>query len=328
MKILNTEIGLGESHVINLDIARLHTRTPLTVPVIIERGKEDGPCVLLTAGIHGDEINGVEIVRQIISKDYNLPDRGTIICIPVINVFGFLNQEREFPDGRDLNRMFPGFQRGSLASRFAYHLMEYIAPHIDYCIDYHTGGDARFNYSQVRLDAKDEETFKLARIFGAKFIINAANRDNSFRKTLSSMGKKVLLFEGGQSLQLNRSVTQVGICGTLRVLQHLGMRDYHKEIEAVGRPISDPVVLVKRSTWVRAKYSGMFRSKPKLGSWVEKGDKLGSISDPYGDFEADVKAPFSGYIICSNHAPLVNQGDALMHLARDIEELDIERSCE
>lgn len=321
MKILDTTIELGERKVINLNIARLHTRTPLTVPIIVERGAEEGPCVLLTAGIHGDEINGVEIVRQIVAKGYNRPKRGTIICIPVVNVFGFLNQEREFPDGRDLNRVFPGFMTGSLASRFAYYLMEYVVPQVDYCIDFHTGGDARFNYSQIRLEAEEEDTLALAKVFGAKFIINAPNRDKSFRKTMTDLGKKVLLFEGGQTLMLNRSVTQVGICGTLRVLQHLGLRDYGIDLEKEGRPAASPLVLVHRSTWVRAKHSGMFRSVPKLGSWVEKGDNLGSISDPYGDFEAEVKAPYSGYIICTNHAPLVNQGDALLHLTRDHEQV-------
>jgi predicted deacylase len=317
MKILEVTIHKGDSKVVNLNIARLHTRTTLTVPVIVERGIEDGPCLLLTAGIHGDEVNGVEIVRQIIAKGYNRPQSGTVICIPVINVFGFLNQEREFPDGRDLNRMFPGSKNGSLASRFAYHLMQYIAPHVDYCIDYHTGGDARFNYSQIRLDAEDEETLELAKTFGAKFIVDAENRDKSFRKTLSGMDTKVLLYEGGQSLCLDRAVTQVGINGALRVMQRLGMRNFQEELERQPYSAVDKLVLIKNSTWIRAKHSGMFRTDVKLGSWVEKGDKLGSISDPYGDFEVGVMATYSGYIICTNHAPTVNQGDALIHISKN-----------
>lgn len=318
MKILDIEIEMGESRVVNLNIARLHTRTTLTVPIIVERGLEEGPCLLLTAGIHGNEVNGVEIVRQIIAKGYNRPQRGTVICIPVINVFGFLNQERKFPDGRDLNRMFPGTKKGSLASRFAYHLMEYVAPHIDYCIDYHTGGDARFNYSQVRMDADDEKALTLAKIFGAKFIIDAENRDKSFRKTLSGMGKTVLLYEGGQSLMLDRTVTQIGIDGALRIMQHLGMRDFKKQLANQPYITEDQLIFIQNSTWVRAKHSGMFRTEVKLGSWVEQGSKLGSISDPYGDFEVDVSATCSGYIICTNHAPIVNQGDALLHISKNI----------
>jgi hypothetical protein len=317
MEILNTPIGLGRSKVLNLNIAKLHTGTSLSVPIIVERGKQEGPCVLLTAGIHGDEVNGVEIVRQIIANGYNKPEKGTVICIPVINVFGFLSQKREFPDGRDLNRLFPGAKRGSLASRFAYHVMNAILPHVDYCIDFHTGGGARFNYSQIRLDAKDRETLELAKVFGTKFVIDAENRDKSFRSTLSKKGKKVLLFEGGKSLDLDRRVTQVGIEGTLRVMQHLGLRDFSKELVPSKLSEKDEPILVKSSTWIRAKHSGMFRTKIKLGSQVSKGAKIGSISDPYGDFEADVLATNDGYIIAANHAPIVNQGDALIHITTE-----------
>ena len=317
MEILNTPIGLGKSKVLNLNIAKLHTGTSLSVPIIVERGKKEGPCVLLTAGIHGDEVNGVEIVRQVIANGYNKPEKGTVICIPVINVFGFLSQKREFPDGRDLNRLFPGAKRGSLASRFAYHVMNAILPHVDYCMDFHTGGAARFNYSQIRLDAKDKETLELAKVFGTRFVVDAENREKSFRSTLSKKGKKVLLFEGGKSLDLDRRVTQVGIDGTLRVLQHLGLRDFTKELEERKFVEEKTPVLVKASTWIRAKHSGMFRTKIKLGSQVSKGTKVGSISDPYGDFEADVLATNDGYIIAANHAPIVNQGDALVHITTE-----------
>lgn len=317
MNILNTPIGLGKSKVLNLNIAKLHTRTSLSVPIIVERGKVDGPCVLLTAGIHGDEVNGVEIVRQIVANGYNKPQKGTVICIPVINVFGFLSQNREFPDGRDLNRLFPGSKRGSLASRFAYHIMNAIVPHVDYCMDFHTGGGARFNYSQIRLDANDHSLLKLAKAFGTKFIIDAANRDKSFRSTLSKQGKKVLLFEGGKTLHLDRHVTQVGIDGALRVMHHLGLRDFTKELIDSKFPERVNPILVKDSTWIRAKHSGMFRTELKLGSSVSKGDKIGSISDPYGDFEVDVIATYDGYIIAANHAPIVNQGDALVHISKE-----------
>lgn len=317
MEILNTPIGLGRSKVLNLNIAKLHTGTSLSVPIIVERGRKPGPCVLLTAGIHGDEVNGVEIVRQIVSNGYNRPEKGTVICIPVINVFGFLSQKREFPDGRDLNRLFPGSKRGSLASRFAYHVMDAILPHVDYCMDFHTGGAARFNYSQIRLDGKDRETLELGKIFGAKFVIDAENREKSFRSTLSKKGKKVLLFEGGKSLYLDRHVTQVGIDGSLRVMQHLGLRDFTKELSESKFPGKIDPILITDSTWIRAKHSGMFRTELKLGSQVSKGNKIGSISDPYGDFEVDVLATFDGYIIAANHAPIVNQGDALVHISTE-----------
>ena len=221
MKIYKSTIKPGETKTISLDIARLHTRTSIEIPVVVSRAKEEGPCLLLIAGIHGDEVNGVEIVRQIISKGYHKPTRGTIICMTVVNVFGFLNQEREFPDGRDLNRSFPGSRRGSLASRFAYHIVKYVTPHVDVCVDYHTGGGARFNYSQVRLDEEVNQSLDLAKAFGTKFIINAKNRKGSLRKTLGENGIRTVLYEGGKSIFLDRSVTQAGLEGSLKIIHCL-----------------------------------------------------------------------------------------------------------
>jgi predicted deacylase len=320
MEILNTSIAPGESKIINLNIAKLHTGTSLAVPVIVERAKEDGPCILLSAGIHGDEVNGVEIVRQIITHGYNKPERGSVICIPVVNVFGFLSQTREFPDGRDLNRMFPGSKTGSLASRFAYYLLNEIAPNIDYCIDFHTGGASRFNYSQIRIDIRNEETRALAKVFGSKFIIDAEERDKSFREALTDMGKHVLLFEGGKSLNLDRIVTSIGIEGTLRVMQHLNMRDFSTQLQKSTYLKEINPILIKSSTWIRAHESGMFRSLQRIGSKVKKGDVLGTISDPYGAYEVEVHASYDGYIICTNHAPIVNEGDAVIHISKETAE--------
>ena len=311
MRILSREINLNETVHLSLDIAKLHTRTSIDVPIIISRGKEDGPCLLLVGGVHGDEVNGVEIVRQIVSNKFNKPEKGTIICIPLLNVFGFLNQQREFPDGRDLNRVFPGSKGGSLASRFAYHVMKEIVPHIDYCIDYHTGGAKRYNYTHLRIDSSDQKTLELAKVFDAPYIMLAPNRDKSFRQSMVHQGKKVLLFEGGKSLHLDKVVTKIGIQGAINVIHHLGMRDFSKQLF----PQKHAPIVIKRSTWIRAKHSGMYRSYVSVGQKIEVGTKLGSVSDPFGAFEKTIISKESGYIINSNHSPIVNQGDALFHLA-------------
>jgi len=151
INILGEKILPGKAYQLSINIAHLHTRTAIDVPVIIRRARKAGPCVLITAGIHGDEVNGVEIVRQIIANRYNVPDAGMIICVPVLNPLGFIMKTREFPDGRDLNRVFPGSKEGSLGSRFAYFFMKEIVPKIDYCIDYHTGASKRFNYTHIRI---------------------------------------------------------------------------------------------------------------------------------------------------------------------------------
>lgn len=314
LTIFDTPIKYGKT-VINFEIAKLHTRTPLSIPIIVQRAKKKGPTVLITAGIHGDEVNGVEIVRQIISRGYNKPEAGMIICIPIVNIFGFLNQTRQFPDGRDLNRSFPGSKKGSLASRFAYFIMTEIVPHADYVIDFHTGGASRFNFSQIRYNSEDSECEELAKIFGTKFILRASTRDHSFRHILSGMGKKVLMFEGGKSKHLDRFVTRSGIGGVLNVLEHLKMRTPKPNL--IKEPTPAPII-VKDSSWIRAKYSGMFRSHRANGTFVNKGDKVGTITDPFGDFENVVKAKWDGYIICVNHNPIVNQGDAIIHITQEL----------
>ena len=311
--IFDKRIGYGKT-VVNFEIAKLHTRTALSIPIVVERAKKPGPTVLISAGIHGDEVNGVEIVRQLISKGYNKPERGMVICIPVVNVFGFLNQERKFPDGRDLNRSFPGSKKGSLAARFAHFIMSEIVPHADYVLDFHTGGASRFNYSQIRYNPDDLECEELAKVFGTKFIIRSSTRDHSFRDECSALGKKVLMFEGGKAMHLDRVVTKSGMNGVLCVLNHLQIRDFTDVID-IETHFTDPII-IKSSSWVRAKYSGMFRSDSPNGSYVEKGDQIGTIRDPFGDFEKPIKAPWSGFLICVNHNPIVNQGDALVHLTK------------
>lgn len=316
IEILGQTIAKGKGALVNLDIAKLHTRTKIQVPIIIERGKKDGPTLLITGGIHGNEINGIEIVRQLIAKKYNKPQSGMVICIPVVNVFGFLNQKRQFPDGRDLNRVFPGSPRGSLASRFAYHIIKEIAPLADYCIDYHTGGDSRFNVSQIRIDGEDIQNLELAKVFNPPFIIRSARKEKSYRETMHKLKKRILLFEGGKSLHIDKKVTETGIVGALRVMQHLGIRDFEEEIAQLAPKVEEPVVL-HNIQWMRAKYSGMFHPFVALGIKVKKGEVLGSISGPFGYFERKIKALHSGYLICINEAPIVTQGDAIFHISKD-----------
>lgn len=314
LTILNEVIGPGERKTIDMEIARLHTMTKLKIPIIVSRAKISGPTVLFTAGLHGDEINGVEIVRQLITQNINKPKRGTIICIPVINVFGFVNQSREFPDGRDLNRVFPGSKNGSLASRFAYYLLTEIIPKVDYIVDFHAGGASRFNAPQIRIVPDDESLKKLADVFAAPFVLYSKNIPGSFRSACTKLGKKILLFEGGKSMDFNDSITEAGVSGAIRFLKHLKMYPDKTTLEAAHSPI-----YITKSTWVRAKFSGMFHGKTAINSYVEKGQLLAIISDPYGKVEHKVKAPNAGYIINVNDGPIVYQGDAIYHISTALE---------
>jgi len=311
LEILGEKVALGKSASVSFNVAKLHTQNRIDVPVIIERSKKPGPTVLITAGIHGDEINGVEIVRQIIAKGINKPKIGTIICVPVINVFGFIHMDREFPDGRDLNRMFPGIKGGSLASRVAFKLVTEILPHADLVIDFHTGGADRFNAAQVRIIKGEKNLKKLAEIFGAPFVLYSKNLNKSFRNTCYKLGIPVLLFEGGKSFNIDNTITNTGVNGAKRVLHHLGML---KSNFKVSQP-KKSCVFISESKWIRAKYSGMFNASVKINTLVNKGDVIGHITDPYGSFNHFVKAPNKGYIFNINESPIIYQGDAIFHIS-------------
>ncbi|WP_353167751.1 succinylglutamate desuccinylase/aspartoacylase family protein [Flavobacterium sp.] len=312
--IFNETILPGKSKTINMQIGKLHTMTDLHIPIIVERSKKEGPVVLLTAGLHGDEINGTEIVRELIVKKINKPKRGTIICIPVINIFGFVNQAREFPDGRDLNRIFPGSKTGSLASQFAYFILKEILPHIDYAIDFHAGGARRFNAPQIRIVPNNAELKTLSDVFGAPFTLYSNNISGSFRSSCDKMNVKMLLFEGGKSVDINNAVTQEAVEGTKRFLMHFGMLKNKHEISKPNQTI-----YIETSDWVRANFSGMFHGLKQIGSFVTKGDLLATISDPFGKVSHKLKAPHDGYLINVNDAPIVYQGDAVFHISTKLE---------
>lgn len=313
--ILKETIVAGESKTINMEIAKLHTMTKLKIPIIVERSKLDGPTVLFTACLHGDEINGTEIVRQLIVQKINKPKRGTIICIPIINIFGFINKTREFPDGRDLNRVFPGSKTGSLASRFAYYILKDIMPHIDYAIDFHAGGASRFNAPQIRIVPENKELKKLSEVFSAPFTLYSKNISGTFRNSCDKLDVKMLLFEGGKSLDINDAITKEAIEGTKRFLTHLDMLNPRKK--AISN--ENKTIYIEKSNWVRAKHSGLFHGLTAIGSFVKKGDLLATISDPYGKVEHKVKAPHAGYIINVNDAPIIFQGDAIFHISTQLE---------
>jgi predicted deacylase len=299
--ILGHEIPLGTSKEINFNIAKLHTATKIEVPVIVERSKIPGPTILFTAGLHGDEINGVDIVRQLIARKINKPKRGTIICMPILNVFGFLNGSRDFPDGRDLNRVFPGLANGSLASRVAYRLMNEIIPDVDLVVDFHTGGASRFNAPQVRIVKDQPDLDALAQVFAAPFVLYSNHIAKSFRNACFHLGKPVILFEGGKSHFVNDTISKTGIEGVKRILKHYDM--LHSKI-SVSAP-KHTTIFVEESKWIRAKKSGMFKARVDVNTKVTIDDVIGQITDPYGKMYHEVKSPIEGSILNVNEASLV-----------------------
>ena len=309
--LLGETINPGDSKTIHMEIAKLHTTTKLKIPIIVVRSRIDGPVVLMCAGIHGDEVNGVEIVRQLIVQKINRPKKGTIICIPVMNMFGFVNRSREFPDGRDLNRVFPGAKNGSLASRFAYHILKDIMPVVDYAIDFHSGAASRFNAAQIRIAPGNAELQKLADIFNAPFTLHMRNIAGTFRTASHKLNIKMLLFEGGKTLDFNNGIVQEAVNGTKRLLSYLEMLNPKTEVVKA----SAPSIAILKSHWIRARASGLLHDYNCIGQYVKKGAVLGTITDPFGKIEKKVKAPNDGFIINANQSPIVYQGDAIYHIS-------------
>ncbi len=307
--IAGQKIDPGQQTQINALIAKLPTRTPIDIPVFVARSKKDGPTLLIMAGVHGDETNGVETLRRLISTKQYIPSAGTVIAIPIFNVYGFINHSRGLPDGKDLNRSFPGSKSGSLASRVAHFFTTEILPQIDYGLDFHTGGASRNNYPQIRAAFESPIEKELADVFGAPLIIKSSFREKSLRKTAAKLGKPILVFEGGETLRLRKSAIDVGIDGVLRVMKHLGMRKEAPEI-------TTPPKYVNESSWVRARFAGLHHSQVRNGTEVKKGQLLGLITDPYGQFEKKINSPMDGVVIGINNYPVVNMGDALMHIGK------------
>jgi predicted deacylase len=306
--ILGTEVPPGKGVELSMNVAKLHTHTPVHVPVFVERAEKDGPVLLLMAGMHGDEINGMEIIRRVIRKGWNKPNSGTIICLPVFNIFGYLNVTRELPDGRDLNRSFPGTKNGSLASQFAYQFMKEIAPNVDLVIDFHTGSAQRHNMAQVRCLLSDPVSMELAYVFNPPFIVHSSYISKSVREAMNKRGKKILLFEGGKTNSIDENIVEEGLSGIQRILNHLEMKSFK-----IDTPEREPIV-IKSSKWLRAPNSGVFQSIITNGEKVEVGTVLGIVSDPYGKIEKKIKSTMEGYVFCVNEAPLVNKGDAVFHI--------------
>lgn len=307
IQINGTTIQPGASAQLNLNLYQLPTKTAIEIPVYIFRSLNPGPTLLLLAGMHGDEINGVEIVRRLITrKDIRKPLCGSVIAIPVINIVSFLYGSRELPDGRDLNRCFPGSRTGSLGSRIAYDLMKEVISQIDFGIDFHTGGAKINNMPQLRCVFSQQSNLNLAMQFMPPFILNAPFREHTLRKEAAKKGKPILVFEGGESSRFDYVSINEGINGCLRVMR--GLKMINADIPA------NTTVQLDGAVWVRAKASGLFHTAKSNGTAIEKGEHIGTICDPYGEHEEKIISSHTGYIIGINNQPVVNEGDALMHI--------------
>lgn len=309
-QIGETTVNPGKRANISLPVADLYTSTSLSMPVQVICGRRPGPVLFVSAAIHGDELNGVEVIRRLLRLKILNSIRGTLIAVPIVNVHGFLNQSRYLPDRRDLNRSFPGSAKGSIAARLANTFFTQIVSKADYGVDLHTGAINRSNLPQIRGNLDDQKTLDLANAFGAPVVINANIRDNSLRACVADTGVPILIYEAGEALRFDEICIRAGLRGVLNIMRAIGMLPEKRP----GRKKVSPL-LARSTSWVRAPDSGIFNTDVQLGNSVTKGQRLGSISDPMGDASEVMSAPFDGIVIGRSNLPLAHEGDALFNIA-------------
>ncbi|MGR3484955.1 MAG: succinylglutamate desuccinylase/aspartoacylase family protein [Paracoccaceae bacterium] len=304
------KVPAGVRTTVELPVSVLSDHTPVAMSVQVIHGKAAGPTVFVSAGIHGDEVIGVEIVRRLLRSPQLARVAGTLLVVPIVNTFGFLNHSRYLPDRRDLNRMFPGSLGGSLAARLAHLFLTEVVARSDLGIDLHSAAVHRTNLPQIRISPGNPATAELAEVFGAPVILQSELREGSLRDAAKRIGRDVLLYEAGEGLRFDEMSARAGLSGILRVLQHLGV------VKGRGAKSRVASQWCASSKWLRAPVGGLLRTFRADGAVVARGDVLAAVADPFGGEEREIAAPFEGIVVGRAVMPVVNEGDAVFHLAR------------
>lgn len=302
----------GERVRLELPVANLYTSAPVSLPVVVVRGREPGPTVFVSAALHGDEIIGVEVIRRLLRMPTLEDLRGTLLAVPIVNTLAFLHQSRYLPDRRDLNRSFPGSKSGSLAARLASLFLREIVDRSDYGVDLHTGAIHRPNLPQIRGDLSNPEALRLCRAFGIPLLLNSEPTQGTLREYTTRKGIPVVLYESAEALRFDEVCIRIGVQGVLNVLYELGMLDRPR---GARKPSGEPVV-AKSSTWARSPASGVLRTQVALGDVVTSGQVIGVVGDPLSESETPIVSPATGVVIGRLNLPLVHEGDASFHIAR------------
>ncbi len=306
------KVEAGSRGKVNLPVGVFTNNTQVDLTVVVVHGRLPGPTMLVTGCIHGDEINGAEIIRRLLKLKSISRLKGTLLAVPIVNVPAFLNRSRYLPDRRDLNRLFPGSETGSLGGRLAKVVSCQLLPHADIIIDLHTGAINRPNLPQIRVTSGDDPSTELAKVFNAPVTVFAPIRDSSFRSLCHKEGKKLILFESGEALRLDAHSIKYGVQGITSVMRHCGMLAQKRT--SVGKKKTDTIVCTK-TYWERATIGGLFTPLIALGKTVEQGETIGFVSDPFGGTETSITATRQGVIIGRTNEGLADEGDALFHIA-------------
>ena len=299
----------GERAVIDVPLPGLYTETSVNMPVHVLHGRREGPTLFVSAALHGDEINGVEIVRRLLRQPQLKKIRGTLLVVPIVNVFGFHIQSRYLPDRRDLNRNFPGREQGSLAARLAHIFLNDVVMRADVGIDLHTAAIHRDNLPQIRADMSLETLGPLAKAFAAPVLIHSAPPEGSLRHSEAVDDVPIMVYEAGEALRFDEVSIRIGLRGIINVMRELGMITLKRK-----RP--KPSAVLRSTSWVRAPSSGIARMVFKLGDMVSRGEILAYVGDAGGEGEEPIIAPFDGVVIGRANLPLVYEGEAVFHIGR------------
>jgi len=310
----------GERRTVDVPVSVLSNHTQMNMSVHVVHGKRPGPVLFISAAVHGDEIIGVEIVRRLLTAPAVRRMKGTLLCVPIVNAFGFINHSRYLPDRRDLNRSFPGSAKGSLAGQLAHLFMKEVVKNADVGIDLHSAAQHRINLPQIRVSGEGNRTIELAQAFGAPVVLESAYREGSLRMAAHDINVDVLVYEAGEALRFDEFAVRVGVKGILRVMKALGMIGPKSVSDTKTRPH-----FANSSHWMRAPHGGMLRAYRTIGDSVQVGDVIGVVSDPVGESEHELIASSAGVIIGRTNLPVINQGDALFHIAHVRREGAVER---
>jgi uncharacterized protein len=316
-KIGTISVEPGKRGLVDLPVSKLSNYTPVTLPVHVLHGTEPGPTMFVSAAIHGDELNGVEIIRRVLRflKPGNI--RGTLLCVPIVNAYGFIGRSRYLPDRRDLNRSFPGSATGSLAARLAHLLLTEVVQRCELGVDLHTAAVHRVNLPQIRSDfAKRPRCRELSEAFGAQVVLESPERSGSLRKAARDAGVDVLVYEGGEGLRFDEFAITAGVDGIANVMLKAQMIERADDVSApLQRPQWRLPFFANSSKWVRAPEGGILRTTKRIGDAVGEGETIGFVANPYEDEDVVVSSPRRGIIIGRTTLPIVNLGDALFHIA-------------
>jgi uncharacterized protein len=310
ISIAGATVAAGHRATVELPAASLYAHASMSIPVQVVCGRRSGPTLFVSAAVHGDEINGIEIIRRLLQLPLLKRLRGTLLAVPIVNIYGFINRSRYLPDRRDLNRSFPGSARGSLAARLADLFVTEIVEKSDCGIDIHSGATHRENLPHVRANLDEPKTAALARAFNVPVLLNANLRDGSLREHAAARGIPMVLYEAGEALRFDERAVRAGGKGIVSVMRELDMLPVGRWQRRENQP-----VIARSSSWIRAPESGILTNAAPLGARLRKNDMAGVITDPFGQKESEVRSHVSGVVIGRTNLPLVNEGAALFHIA-------------